>query len=182
MPEAVLKKPRHRNPLTGKKNVTLSYRRNFAGISLAAYKRLLNTAIEAAVKSGCHRAASISDLTGAGLAPHLAKVYSIWHKQQKKSMEKTIELLTQRKSWLASRKRNFSAMRKKLGDEKLDALFRVNEDGEITLDSHAVEGGVKLTQLQKESCLAMYPLYTLILGSPKEVRVKLAEALALKLS
>jgi hypothetical protein len=97
-------------------------------------------------------------------------------------MEQTMELLTRRKSWLASRKRVFSTLRKKLGDEKLDSLFRVSENGEIVFDGNGGGVDLRLTPLQKESCLAMYPLYTLVLGSPKEVKIKLAEALALRLS
>jgi hypothetical protein len=154
--------------------------RNFSGISLSAYKRLLGSAIEAASKSGRCGARSVGELTEAGLAPHLAKVYSIWSRQQKLSMEKTIEMLGRKKSWLAVRKKTFSALRERVGEEKLDSLFRIDECGEIVFDPSG--GGPTLSAKEKEACLSMYPLYTLVLGAPRELKVKLATALALKLS
>lgn len=160
----------------------IRYRRDFSGISLAAYRRLLLPAIEAVAAAGISGDAEFGKLTGAGVAPHLAKVCVLWPLQQKKSMQKTTELLSRRRDWVARRHKTFFSLRRKHGDGFLESLFRVTSDGDIVFSGETGGDPGPLDRFEIEACLAMYPFYTLVIGASREVKSKLAEALAHKIS
>lgn len=156
---------------------------SFAGVSLGAYKRLLKTAIETVASSRVRDDSTIAGLTSSGIPPHLARIYLLWAKQQRIAMGETSELFKRRKDWIKKRHKIFGALRGRLGDSMLDSMFRVSEDGSIIFSRLRSEIGTPtLSNSEVEACLSMYSFYTLVLGAPSEIKSKLAEALAKKLS
>jgi hypothetical protein len=146
---------------------------HFQGISLAAYKRLLPCALETMATSG---------EGGQVLAPHLQKVFDVWPKQQRLAMAQIVNMSKRSKAWVRRRKKTFEERRCSLGETTMDAVFRVLWNGAIVFDAEeARERRAKFSKLDVESCILMYSFYTLVIGAPAEVKIKLAEMLAGKL-
>lgn len=152
---------------------------SFEGVSLAAYRRLLSSALSAAEEAGFRRAASAAKLCEAGVPPHLAKVYEIWPLQQKKSMEDLGRLLASGRTEATKLHAIFSRVRARMGDETLEAILRVLPGGDIRPCREMDE---EFSDEEKEACRMLYSLYTLGIGSTPEVRRMLSKVLTQKLS
>jgi len=148
---------------------------SFEGISLAAYKRLLPSALAAAQNAGFARAAQARELCEAGVPPHLAKVCEIWPEQQKKSLAALAQIRDAGGREIARKYSVFTTVRKELGEAVLESMFRVMPDGEIRLDC---DSAGDLGSDHEECCRTIYALYALSIGSTGEIRSLLSRLLA----
>jgi hypothetical protein len=152
---------------------------SFEGVSLAAYRRLLGSALGAAEAAGFRRATTAAKLCEAGVPPHLAKVYEIWPGQQRKSMEDLGRLLSAARKEVSRLHAIFTRVRGRMGDETLEAVLRVLPGGDIR---PCREMDDEFTAEEKRACRMIYSLYTLGIGATPEVRTLLSKVLTQKLS
>lgn len=152
---------------------------SFEGVSLAAYRRLLGSALRAAEAAGIRRPAAATKLCAAGVPPHLAKVYEIWPGQQKRSMEDLGKLLSAAREEVSRLHAIFSRVRGRLGNETLEAVFRVFPEGDIR-PCREMDG--EFSEEEKKACRMIYSLYTLGIGASPEVHGLLSRVLTQKLS
>jgi hypothetical protein len=152
---------------------------SFEGISLAAYKRLLPSALMRVQETGISSEAGISKLCSAGVPPHLAKVYELWTKQRARAMEELFRIRDAEGQELARKHAVFSFVKKSVGETTLETMMRVTASGEIRLD-HDYAG--ELNSEQESCCGTIYALYSLALASTREVRKLLSRILASKIN
>lgn len=148
---------------------------SFEGISLGAYRRLLGTAIRAAHDAGAGEQSDTRILSEHGVPPHLAKVYGVWHAQQKQALSELSRMMDAGKTKVARIHSTFSNLRGRVGEEVLEAMMRVYPNGEIGFSGGA--SGI-FSEEEEEACRSIYTLYTLAITAPPEARKMIAVILS----